>query len=138
MFCPRCGTACPDDTAICPRCMTQFSPSVPPPAPEPAPAPTQPTAPIPSTKANFDSNWLWLAFSILSFFCCQPLGLAAIIFAAMAAAISVSSPEQSEKARKLANWAKIFAGAATAAGLLVWFLYFLYIAILSVAIAMSN
>jgi len=123
MLCPKCGTTVSDNTKFCPNCATQIA----------AQAPQY----VQQLQEKSKSPVMWLVISILSFlFCCQPIGLAALICAIIA--MCMSAPEQAEKAEKCAKLAKILSLVAVGCGLLLWILYFLYAIIMIIVAAANN
>lgn len=116
MFCTKCGTEIPENTAFCPTCAT--------------PANVQSQDQPAWAQQNVDSlrqpvkvtNWLVPAI-ISTLCCCLPLGVVSIVFAAQAN----SKAEQGnyEEAQKAADKAKLFFILAIALGLVGDILYFL-------------
>ena len=124
MFCPKCGTTVPDNTTFCPNCSTQMTPQT-----AQQPAQQQPQyAPLPEEKPS-SNNMLWLILSIISLFCCQPVGVAALVCSIVA--IAMENPEQA--AEKCGKWAKILSLVALGLGVLVGVFYFLYMIVMIAA-----
>lgn len=120
MFCTKCGSTIPDNSTVCPVCSAQII------------AQTQQYAPLPQEKSK--GLMLWLALSIVSLFCCQPIGMPALLCAIVA--IAMANPEQASE--KCGKWAKILSLVALGCGLLIGILYFLYFMIMIIAAAASN
>ncbi|MBS1371292.1 MAG: CD225/dispanin family protein [Lentisphaeria bacterium] len=94
MYCPKCGNRLDDGQTECPYC---------------------PAAPAPAINT-------WLVPSILvTAFCCQPLGVVALVFAALATG-HLSSGRYEEAART-ASMAGKWLMWALIAGLTFWFIW---------------
>lgn len=102
MFCTSCGTQLPAGAAACPNCSARVI--------VPAPIPM-------GTPVN---NYLVPAI-LVTFCCCPPLGIVAIVFAAQVnsklAAGDIGGAQESAKNAKLWTWI------AFGCGLLGWIIY---------------
>ena len=116
MNCPNCGTTNLDNASICINCGRSLGPTPPPPpvnqsyVPPPSAARPAPTGPI-------VPNYL-IQSILVTFCCCLPFGIIAIIFAAqvnskLAAGDHAGAVDASRKA-KMWTWI------ALGTGLLVW------------------
>lgn len=110
MYCPKCGTENTNNASFCIECNQELqavqSPQAPPPQPPPgymAPPPQMAGQPI-GTVPNY------LVQSILvTLFCCLPLGIVAIVFAAqvnskLAVGDIYGAQEASDKAKMWCWW----------------------------------
>ena len=123
MFCTKCGTRNDENATTCIQCGnalrpasfgTPLTPPTPPPPPPQAPPPVQQyQAPIaqgysiPPPTAVQIPNYLVQAI-LVTIFCCLPLGIVSIIFAAQvnskAAVGDIAGAMQSSKQAKLFAW----------------------------------
>ncbi len=112
MFCPKCGTENTNNASFCIDCNHELQPvrqqgaagAPPPPPPHMAPPPYMAAQPVGSVP-----NYLVQAI-LVTLFCCLPLGIAAIVFAAqvngkLAAGDFYGAQESSDKAKMWCWWA---------------------------------
>ena len=128
MNCPNCGTSNPDTASLCANCGKPLATNIPhsytPPPPPSAPRP--PSAGsygVPPPAGATIPNYL-IQSILVTICCCQPLGIIAIVFAAMvnsrlASGDTAGALDASSKA-KLFCW--IGLGLAVLGWLVVWLL----------------
>lgn len=125
MQCPSCGAQNPDVARFCANCRTAISAG---------PGPSAPPPPPPPASAPFNMAGV-LVPAILAFFCCQPLGIAAIIFAVMANSSHNSGDLAGSS--KNSGIAKTCSWIAIGLGLLFWVGYIVLMVLGVVAGGMS-
>lgn len=112
MFCPNCGTQNDDNAAFCAKCGGNLKEQAAPAAPQAAPAQPQFQAAAPAPQI---SNYLVQSI-LVTLFCCLPLGVVAIIFAAQVngklAAGDVEGAKSSAKTAKTLCWVSFGGGLA--------------------------
>lgn len=130
--CPECGAQVSDAASNCPQCGCPLTPAAPAPvAPAPvAPAPAAPAPAAPAANAPVCPETHLVKAILVTFFCCLPLGIPAIINAAdvdktFVAGNYALAQEKSDKANKWSNIALI-------AGLVGGGIYLLLIILLTV------
>lgn len=85
--------------------------------------PAAATPGLPSGAPNIDT-WLWQSI-LATIFCCQPLGVVGIAFAAQSqTALSLGSYDLARRKAKTAKTWTLWAAGIALAGLLVWGLFF--------------
>lgn len=111
MFCPKCGTENTNNASFCIECNQELQPvrergsaGQPPPPPHMAPPPQMAGQPVGSVP-----NYLVQAI-LVTLFCCLPLGIVAIVFAAQVnSKLTVGdfygAQESSNKAKMWCWWA---------------------------------
>ena len=129
MNCPQCGTENTNNASFCIECNYEFQPAKPPGEGAPPPPPHMAAQPVGTVP-----NYLVQAI-LLTLFCCLPLGIVAIVFAAqvnakLAAGDFYGAQESSDKAKMWCWW-------AFGVGLAGMVLYFGFI-ILSVVLGMAG
>ena len=103
MFCKKCGSQVPQNSTVCPNCQT--------------PAAQAPMTPPVKVKSNMGQA------IIVTLFCCLPLGIVAIVYAAKVSGLVAAGniPAAQDAARKSNMWSWIGLGV----GLIVAAIYVL-------------
>ena len=108
MYCPKCGTENTSNAVTCIRCSYDLQPLQQPGAVAPPPEMVQPLPQMGAQPVGSVPNYL--VYSILvTLFCCLPLGVVAIVFAAqvnskLAAGDYYGAVDASNKARMWCWW----------------------------------
>lgn len=113
MFCRQCGAQNDDNAWKCVQCGTELRAA-------PAPAPIQPVATVTIP------NYLWQSI-VVTIFCCWPLGIPAIVYAAQVN--SKIAKGDIEGARASSKNAKMWCWIALGTGLFVGLLYIILLAL---------
>lgn len=117
MFCPNCGTSNPDNAGVCSKCGTAISA---------APLAAVPQAPMtaPAGAPARPNNYLVQAI-LVTLFCCLPLGIVSIVFAAQVNTAydrgDYAGALNSSKQAKMWTWISFGIGGGLVA---IWFLIF--------------
>lgn len=106
MYCSTCGSKNADGAQICSSCGRQL----------PRPSPLQ-YAGDGRNSLEYTSNYLWQSI-VCTLFCCQPLGIVAIVFAAQAS--TKLAQGQLLQGQQAAESARNWCIASLVVGLCVW------------------
>jgi len=122
MFCPACGASNPEHAANCQSCGQSFA----------SPAGAPPTSSF-GAQSGAPVN-AHLPMSILvTLFCCQPCGIVAIVFSAIA--MGKNSSADYEGAAQAAKTASLWGWIGFGVGISVWLIYGVFMLIMMAAAA---
>ena len=135
MYCSICGNQNPDDARFCTSCGQPTRSTPPPPATVPPPRPSAPPPQgvppyAPPSRGPIEHIPNYLAQAILvTIFCCLPLGIVSIVFAAQVnGKVARGDLEGAKRDSNTAKtWAWISFGLGLAHGIL-WVIYFIFTA----------
>lgn len=128
MYCPSCGAEAVSGASFCARCGTRIGEGAP-------PAPPDATTPAPQ-GTGYDASQAgniptYLPYAILvTLFCCLPLGIPGIIYAARTSSRAASG--DFEGARADSKEAKKWTWFSFWAGIIAWFLYGAFILLMAI------
>jgi hypothetical protein len=130
MYCPSCGAQAVSGASFCSRCGARITDATP--AQQSPPESTPPAPPPTGFKAaEAASIPTYLPYSILvTLFCCLPLGIPAIIYAARTS--SRAAAGDLEAARSDSKQAKKWTWISFWGGILFWFLYGAFILLVAI------
>jgi uncharacterized membrane protein YvbJ len=118
MYCPNCGKQNEEGASFCIHCGKPLS------GPEERAAPESPEPPpLPPAPVHIPNYLVWAI--VATVLCCLPFGIPAIIYAAQAN--SRAALGDLAGAKSASNTALVWCSVATAAGVLYWIAYFVFI-----------